>query len=214
VYSYYRVSKSKYMRPLLRHKSAAVAIHWLFQGILQMDATERAWKAALDAILAGAIFFLFCWLKPMRLAQVYKAALALLAAHTINFLLNAHFWVVLKHFGSVSNDWTTYQAELMRLRQRIAAEPYIRFAAAYGSLARAQWSPHSDLDLRLVRAPGLNSALHVCWFATRERARAFFRRFPLDVYVLDQHASLANMAESACPVILGGSDCSPAYQRE
>jgi hypothetical protein len=113
---------------------------------------------------------------------------------------------VLKHFGSVRHDWPTYQSEILRLQKRISHEPDIRFAAAYGSLARARWNPCSDLDVRLVRKPGLQSAIKVCWFATCERSRAFFCRFPLDIYVLDRYSLLSTMAESSQAVVLGGSD--------
>jgi hypothetical protein len=129
----------------------------------------------------------------------------LLAAHTLNFVLNGQIWVVLKDFDEVHHTWLAFDLEVKRLRLRIAQEPSIVYAAAYGSLARNEWSPTSDLDVRLVRAPGLLSAWRVCWFVARERSRAFYQRFPLDIFVLDTFASLDKMSERDYPVVLGGS---------
>ena len=123
-------------------------------------------------------------------------------AHTVNFLVNGQIWVVLKHFGGVRHTASEFEREVERLRTHVAREPSITYAAAYGSIARGEWKETSDLDVRLVRAPGVGSALRSCWFATRERSRALARRFPLDVYVLDGPESLQKLAERDAPVVL------------
>jgi hypothetical protein len=128
-----------------------------------------------------------------------------LIAHTVNFVFNGQIFVVLKHFGDVRHTWDDFQQELEWLRDQVAREPNIIYAAAYGSLAREEWSSTSDLDVRLVRAAGLQSAWQVCWFALRARARAFRKGFPLDIFVLDGYGSLRKMSEQNFPVILGGS---------
>jgi hypothetical protein len=179
----------------------ALLVHWIFQGMLYMDATERWFKLGLDLLLSlvvGGILGLW-WPSPLALG------LGIAVAHTLNFVFNGQTWVVLKHFGQVRHTRQEFFREIRRLRARIRQEPHIVYAAAYGSLARGEWSPTSDLDVRLVRAPGLLSAWRVCWFATRERARAFWKGFPLDVFVLDGYASLNKMAEKRFPVVLGGS---------
>jgi hypothetical protein len=122
----------------------------------------------------------------------------------LNFVFNGQIYGALKHFGGVRYTWAEFNREIERLRVRVAQEPCIVYTAAYGSLAREEWSPTSDLDVRLVRAPGLRSAWRVCWFATRERARAFWKKFPLDMFVLDGYASLDKMSEN--PVILSSSN--------
>jgi hypothetical protein len=203
---YYAVSDSPWLRPILRHRLGALIVHWIFQGMLYMDATERWFKLALDLLLSlviGGIADLW-WPRPLAIG------LGIVVAHTLNLIFNGQIWVVLKHFGGVEHTWLEFKREAERLRVRIAQEPYILYAAAYGSLARGEWSPTSDLDVRLVRAPGLLSAWRVCWFAARERARAFWRRFPLDVFVLDRYSSLNRMSEKDFPVVLGGSDADSA----
>jgi predicted nucleotidyltransferase len=171
----------------------------MFQGMLNMDRSERCFKLGLDLLALTLLTPVF----HLRLSGPKAIGLGLLAAHSLNFFCNGQIYAVLKTFGYVQRTQESYQCEVARLSNRIEQQPDILFAAAYGSLARGQWSPTSDLDVRLVRAPGLPSALRVCWFALRERARAFWRRFPLDLYVLDSYASLDKLVERDVPVILG-----------
>jgi hypothetical protein len=199
---YYAVSDSPWLRPVLRHRLGALTVHWMFQGMLYMDATERWFKLGLDLLLSvaiGGVLDLW-WPHPLAIG------LGIAVAHTLNFVFNGQIWVVLKHFGQVQHTHLEFKQEVERLRMRVRQEPDIVYAAAYGSLARGEWSPTSDLDVRLVRTPGLSSAWRICWFAARERARAFWKRFPLDVFVLDGYSSLNKMSEKNFPVVLGGSD--------
>jgi hypothetical protein len=177
------------LRWLLRSPLAAVAAHWLFQGMLYMDATERWFKLGLDALLTAlAVMPLRIWLDhPMA----WLAAPIL--AHTVNFLLNSHLWGVLKHYGSVRVSHPAFESYLYHLSRRIGNEPSIDWSGVYGSLARGQWSATSDLDIRLVRKPGLSNALRACTFVLAERSRALIHRFPLDLYVLDDPGYLDAM---------------------
>jgi predicted nucleotidyltransferase len=156
-----------------------------------MDPTERRVKLGLNLILA----LLFGWLFKRRLPSLPAFGLGLLTAHSLNFLFNGQIYGVLKHFGGVRHSWDEFNREVERMRDVVAEEPDILYAAAYGSLARSEWSPTSDLDVRVVRAPGLRSALRTSWFAIRERTRANFKGFPLDLYVLDSYESLLRMSE-------------------
>ena len=55
---------------------------------------------------------------------------------------------------------------------------------------RGEWKETSDLDMRLVRRPGVRNGLRACWFVMKERTRANMRRFPLDVFLLDDFSRL------------------------
>jgi thymidylate kinase/predicted nucleotidyltransferase len=189
--SVYAKVESPWMQRIVSRKLGALAVHWLFQGMLYMDPTERRVKLGLNLILT----LLFGWLLKRQLPSLPAFGLGLLSAHTLNFLFNGQIYGVLKHFGGVRHTWDEFNQEVERFRGLVAGDPDIVYAAAYGSLARAEWSPTSDLDVRVVRAPGLRSALRLSWFAIRERARANFKGFPLDLYVLDSYESLLRMSE-------------------
>jgi predicted nucleotidyltransferase len=132
----------------------------------------------------------------------------------LNFVINGQIYCVLKTFGGVRHTWEQYSAEIEALKGRIAREPCIEHAVVYGSLARDEWKPTSDLDVCLVRSPGLRGAWRVCAFALRERARAFRNGFPLDLFVLDTPASLDKKSEKASLVILGGSNHTSIFHPE
>src|SRR5262245_33140443 len=102
----YAKFESRALRRLLRNPLAAVAMHWAFQSLFYMDATERCFKLLLDVALAAAgAALLHTWC-----SWPIAWALALLAAHTLNFLFNGHLWGALKHYGLVSVSYETFSS--------------------------------------------------------------------------------------------------------
>lgn len=194
----YAKVQSPLLRLLLGNRLGVLSSHWLFQSMLYMDRTERVFKLGLDLVLILILYRLF---RPwMRIIPALSVASFI--AHTLNFLFNGHIWGSLKHFGGITQTAAEFNAEVERLRRRVEAEPSIVYAAAYGSLARDEWSPTSDLDVRLIRATGLQNGWRASLFTMQERSRAFIKGFPLDIYVLDHVASLNKLAERKQPVIL------------
>ena len=194
----YAVSEVRLFRPFLNRKLPAILVHWLFQGLLYMDVTERAFKLGIDLVLTA----LFSVVLAQWLPWYASVGVSLLLAHTMNFLCNAQIYVVLKHFGDVRHTREEVEFYIEALKERIANEPGIRYAAAYGSLARGEMNPTSDLDVRLVRRAGVMNGLRVCWFALYERSRAFWNRFPLDIYVLDSESPLSRLRPDEMPIVL------------
>jgi hypothetical protein len=194
---HYARADTCWKQAIVGRKLGALVVHWLFQGILYMDPTERCFKLALDVVLAFAATLVLKLLLPSWMAL----GLGIISAHTANFFFNGQVYGVLKHFGGVRHTWPEFSCEVERLRERVVREPCVRYAAVYGSLARDAWCPESDLDVRLVRAPGVRNGCRACWFALCERARAFCRRFPLDLYVLDRNESLDRMSEKRAAII-------------
>ena len=126
----------------------------------------------------------------------------ILVVHTVNFLLNGHFWVLLKHFDIGRNSSEEFDRVLQQLTRATRNEPSIQEAYVYGSGVRGVWSEHSDLDIRVIRRRGMFSALRSCWFVAKERSRALARKIPLDLYVLDDMKLLDRMREDESPIIL------------
>lgn len=197
---YYKVSRSSILQPLLRSPFFALAVHWVFQGTLYMDRAELLFKLGLDLILTAILWLLLSPL--LDLSWIWVLLAAFLVAHTLNFLFNGQLWVVLKHFRLIRHSRAEFDAYLDRLSDGIRAEPSIQWAAAYGSLVRDQWHQSSDLDVRLVRRPGLRNGLRACWFTLRERTRALVSRFPLDVFLLDDPERLVRLRHDEQPLVI------------
>ncbi|MBI3242591.1 MAG: hypothetical protein HYZ49_09900 [Chloroflexi bacterium] len=195
----YAVSRSPWLQPLLSNPVVALSVHWVFQGMTYMDRTERLFKLGIDLLLAVALFpIMLGWSGRWPWACVLAVGLA----HTFNFLLNGQPWVVLKHFGRVRHSREEFEDYIAALTARAQAELSIAYLAVYGSPARGKWTPASDLDVRLVRQPGVMNALRACLLVLRERTRATFRRFPLDIYVLDSRAGLSKLRPDEPPRVL------------
>ena len=91
-------------------------------------------------------------------------------------------------------------AELIAARVR--KEHSIKSAATYGSCSRSEWKSSSDLDIRLIRQPGLVNGVWACIFVLTERTRALFNKYPLDIYVLDDIDNLDRLRSDEIPIII------------
>ncbi len=182
----------------VRWPAAALLSHWLFQSLTYMDATERWFKLALDAALTAMLSLLLLRWLPLWPTLL----LAWVAAHTVNMLANGHLWGVLKHYGYTHWSYAEFQRYTQQLAQAAASEPSISAIIAYGSLARTEWSPSSDLDVRIVRRAGMLNGLRACWFLLRQRSRATLAGFPLDAYVVDSRKALQRLAADEHPILI------------
>jgi predicted nucleotidyltransferase len=166
--------QSRAIKGTLNYPFIAVISHWTFQSLFYVDRTERWFKLSLDLGLTVLLSLpLHHWLA------------AFLLAHSLNFFFNGQLWGVLKHYGLVHWAYDDFNAYVDELAQRARRESSIQSLYVYGSLARGEWNDRSDLDARLLRKPGLVNGLRSCLFLLAERTRALIKRFPLDLYVLD-----------------------------
>lgn len=178
-------------------KALLLLTHWVFQSVGAMGWTERVFKAAIGmAVFLPGFLILLGPFGPL-----FAAVVALLIAHTANFLLNAHLPVVLKHLG--------FQVGVARIRRyaeglqrRMQGRPQLQGVVIVGSLARSESRPGSDLDVRLVPRPGLKNALRAANLAFLERTQALVRKFPLDIYVAEGAGALEGLRESKNPIVL------------
>jgi predicted nucleotidyltransferase len=183
----------------LRTLPGKMVSHWLFQGLAYMDPTERAFKLGLDGLLALAIA---AALLSMRWPAGLVAVVAILGAHSLNFLFNGQLRVVLKWHGIGRVPKAAIEVELVRIAARLTANPAIRDGYVFGSLSRGELHDGSDLDIRVIRAPGLRAGLTACFAVLTERSRSLRSGVPLDIYVWDSPASLARMRADEKPISL------------
>lgn len=194
----YAKQDSPLVRRLLQSPLVALASHWTFQSLFYMDRTERFFKIALDICMTIAARTA---IRPKLPAPVvWPASFAL--AHTLNFLFNGHLWGVLKHYDLVHHSYQEFEEYRQGVAERIEGQASIAFAAEYGSLSRDEWKTSSDLDVRMVRFPGLVKAFRACMFLLSERTRALVARFPLDAYVFDSPESLGKLSLKEEAVVL------------
>lgn len=185
------------LTPLFRFRLVAILLNWVFQGLLYADNTERAFKICLDFVLAVIAFMYLPNLKiNIHLIDAF------LISHTFCWLFNGQLFALLKNFNMVYNSPQRIIDYADGIKRRASKEKSINCVAVYGSLTRGEMSPQSDLDIRIIRMPGIINGIRACLFGFSERSRALINRFPLDLYVIDNKSHLLKMRKDETPIIL------------
>lgn len=171
---------------------------WLFQGVLYMDTTERDLKLLLDVLIFLPLFFVF----NHYFSNVFTGFIAIVIAHTINWVFNGQIFVLLKNLKLVSTSHKLFVEYLNDIKRKVENEDSITAVAAFGSLSREELKKTSDLDIRIIRKPGIMNGIKACVFVLKERTESFFRGFPLDIYVLDNFNLIHKHIQNENPILI------------
>lgn len=182
--------------PIFIKAPVVVLSSWIFQGLLYMDATERFFKILLNALLFFPFYLIFKIYAPTILSIV----LALVLAHTLNWIFNGKIFVALKHLKVTKTQRKQFIQYLVNLKRKVKKENSILAVATFGSLSRKELKNISDLDVKIIRKPGIVNGFRSCFFVFLEKSKASLSKFPLDIYVLDSANSL--LKEGTPPKIL------------
>lgn len=165
-----------------------------------MDETERLVRILTEFALAIAIALMLA--TPIL---PYGIIVGYLFTHSLSFVLNGHLTCLTRR---IRKDYpaltlTVAISTLMEMKSRICRENSISGAAVFGSFAGEEFTGRSDLDIRLIRKPGVIMGIRACYFAMLERARATLRDVPLDLYVVDKPLNLFRQVKrEEHPIIL------------
>jgi L-malate glycosyltransferase len=185
--------------PLRRVASSKIGVlfsNWMFQGMRYMQWHERALKLGSGGILtAGTIALLDDTSLPVVIA-------VLCIVHTLNWLLNGQFFVLVRYLHPVPNAPARFDEYVKHVHAAALKSPAVNGLAVFGSYCRGAIHEHSDLDIRVIAAPGVMGGFGGAWFCMRLRFEAFFRRFPLDIYSFTDLLYLDRLREDEKPIIL------------
>ncbi|HEV7372207.1 hypothetical protein [Arenibaculum sp.] len=172
--------------PLLRAASQSclgiLLINWVAQGTRGMDRGELVFRALLEVLLA-LVFAVV-----LRLTSdgppVLDGLAGLVLAHTVNWTLNGHVWVCFRYCPGYRADPDLLNAKGRAVIAKVEAARRVQEALVIGSFADhgLRLRERSDMDLRLIRPPGLAGWFHANLLLLHLRAWAFLRGFPLDLY--------------------------------
>jgi predicted nucleotidyltransferase len=195
-----KILANKYLPKPIKFLIIIIA-NWVFHGFLYMEKTEKAFFLIFDLLLFFPLWFFLSFVTNL----LFSALGALLVAHTIHWLFDGHIYVMLKNLGRCKTPITKFSNYTNGLSERAKHEKSIFSIIAFGSLSRNEFSDSSDLDLRIVRKPGLVNGIRACSFTLLERGRALVDKFPLDVYTLDSPRNLSKMSPDEPPIIIYNS---------
>lgn len=185
------------LTPIFRYKIVIILTNWLFQGLLYADKTERIFKLSFDFILTSILYcFIFYSVNYVNLL------ISFLISHTFNWIFNGQLFALAKNFNIVHNDPQRIIDYAYELKRRASKEESVNCVILYGSLVREEIKSTSDLDIRIIRKRGIFNGFKACIFGLKERSRALFHRFPLDLYIIDNAKHLLKMRHDEKPVIL------------
>lgn len=172
-------------------------MNWIFQGILNMDKTDRIFKLFLDLTLTLLIYIILV----NNSNYITVISLAFVIAHTFNWVFNGHIYSLAKPFGRGQKPQSLLNIT-KTLGDRISKEKSIQGAAIFGSIARNEITENSDIDVAIIRRRGFINGLRVCSFGFFERFRAFLAKVPLDLFVVDSIEHLSKYWKEKNVVIL------------
>ena len=164
-----------------------------------MNRTEKAYFILLDGIFFAP---LFCLAIGIGTPVIYAVIVALLIGHTVHWLFDGHFYVLVKKLGYAHTEKNRFERYMAELSRRVSRERCVLAAAVFGSISREQLTVHSDLDVRVIRRSGAMNGVKACSFTFLERSRALLDRFPLDIYTLDNLSGLKKLRPDEAPVVL------------
>lgn len=199
----YMTTRVSLINRLYRYKFFIILSNWTFQSILYMDKTERMFKILIELVLIAII-------APILLLSNVNIFIVLtisfMAAHTLNWLFNGHFFALSKWLGYSPNKGNMFEEYIDGIKIRAAKNSSVLLIMVYGSVSKFRSSASSDLDVRIVRRAGTVNGLRACFFCTKERATSFLCKFPIDIYVLDDVSRLSLMSKDERPIIVYNPD--------
>ena len=178
--------------------------NWIHQGFFYMDRGEQFFKLFIEASEFLAVFLLL-YFQGRHLMGVLGITLSsFIIVHTFNWITNNLFWsIVMFAFPNLKNrgveNTVTY---LKNMADRLQRDKSITGMILFGSISRRRWHERSDLDIRLLRSPGLSNMVRANLVMMRERFIAFLLRQPADMFLADDVAFLAKMRVDEEPVFL------------
>lgn len=181
-----------------------IPVGWVLQILHSTDRTER-WIRILTEIAAVLILVGLLCLQEWCTSVFAAVAGSMIAVHSVSWLLIGNFWVyMLDSFQRVGNPGIE---EVMRFvdtcRDVFLATDSSDAILIYGSMCRSMFHNRSDLDLRVLRRPGVWNGLKAVYSAMYVKAIAFFRLVPVDLQVVDSMAFLYNqMRDDEHPIVV------------
>lgn len=188
-----------FLAKLYQSKCGVLVSNWLNQGMSYMLLEELFLKLIFEIIIFGFVYYIASIFGLRALTCFF---ISFFSAHTINWLLNGHFFNLIRYLGLGRQDYEWFIAYPNKIRRRLLGKKYISGVALYGSLSRGSFSETSDLDVRVIARPGVVNAFLASWFVFRERFLAFFAKYPIDIFMATQKRGLEKLRSDEIPIIL------------
>jgi len=184
---------------LYQSKFGILVSNWLNQGMTYMLVEELFVKLCFEFVI---FVFIFSVCSIAGVSVLTSSLISCLVAHTLNWLLNGHFFNLIRYFGFGKKNYEWFITYPNKIRGRLVGKRCVSGVALYGSLSRGLFSENSDLDVRVIARRGIVNAVASSLLVLRERLCAFFARYPIDIFMVTQKRGLEKLRSDEPPVIL------------
>jgi predicted nucleotidyltransferase len=161
-------------------------VGWLLQVLHSTDRTERWLRVGTEVLLIAALwYFLEC---VGYFSECYLQLFwAFLIVHSLSWFFIGNFWVyMLDSFLWVRNPGLEGVLSFVNFARRLFVNSDACDAVLiYGSMCRGAFHGRSDLDLRIIRKPGLLLGMKAIIVGYVVRVLAAIRKIPVDLQVVD-----------------------------
>ena len=191
--------KNQTLYKLMASTPGVIIINWIFQGMLGMDKSELLFHLAYDLVFTGIFIMILSKLLGLWISLI----IAIVMAHTLNFLFNSHFWVMGRYVGISKTSQKEVSKYISSLKKRLSKTKSIGGIVVIGNLTRGgRVRETSDLDVRWICQRGFSNMVIANLILIKEKAAAFLKRFPLDIYLYDDVAKLSQLREDETPILI------------
>lgn len=186
-----------------RPKLVNIPRNWLHQAFTYMDSGERGFRVVVELVELAGIFYFIRWAVP-EMSVAAALVLGGVVVHTWNWVTNGLFWVVIiQTFPQLTNPGAINTVRFIGdMSERLKRCDCITGLAVYGSVSRGAWHSRSDIDMRILRRPGLGSLIRAAVLTMRERFYALLAGQPMDVYLADDTDFLTKLRADETPLLL------------
>ena len=162
---------------------------FILQGMLYANWRDNVVKIGMDVVITLILSLVMPWWA------------GLIIAHVINYCINGQAICVFYHIRAGNLTAQQFYDDTVAMKKRLDACRYMDADISYGSLSTGKWHPSSDIDIRFIPKKGeWNYWMAMLW-SVGERTRAFFKGYPLDMYVFTMKHSYEVMSKKEVPII-------------
>lgn len=169
---FYKVyEKNDWLYLLFQSLPVLTFINWASQGLPAMSRSEKVFHLLFEMLVFAAAVVLL----PLSIGR------CLFIAHTVSWLLNSHFWVLVRFWNVRFNTAENYYKYLSSLAQRLKGNDVFLVVVLIGGVAVGKsLTDSSDLDVKFIARKGMWCNIRANLLLMREKLRAFFLRIPFD----------------------------------
>jgi hypothetical protein len=164
-----------------------IPFNWLMQGIFHADTSEKIYKIAFTLFFTVLFYFLLNLYFP--LSFIVNLLIAFGIAHTLNWFINCNFYVLFVHRMKIARtskkELFNQLSDIQNRLEGIKDKSWIRYSVSHGGICKGTLNEHSDIDVSLIRKPGLGNLIKAILFYVKEKKYADLKKVPLDIFICD-----------------------------